>query len=160
MVKRKYTVTGAIRDLRKNGISFTAHTYKHHEKDVAVGAAKELGVEEHFVVKTLVMEDDQDQPLIILMHGDRQVSTKALARTIGAKSVNACIPEVAHKHTGYRVGGISPLGLRKALPVYIEASILGLPRIFINAGKKGFLVEICPTDLMKLLRATPVDVAR
>jgi len=117
-------------------------------------------VDEHLVIKTLVMEDDQKTPFIILMHGDKQVSTKSLARTIGVKSVNPCTPEVALKHTGYMVGGISPFGTKKPLRIYVEESILGLPRIFINAGRRGLLCEMSPADLIKILKPIPVKVAR
>lgn len=160
MAKEKLAVTAAIRALRDSGVTFIERSYKHHEKDVAAGAARELGISQHLVVKTLVMEDSQHRPLIVLMHGDKQVSTKALARTIGAKSVTPCSPKAAEKHTGYRVGGISPFGIKKRLPVYIETSILSLPTLFINAGKRGALVEISPADLIAVLRPIPVSVAR
>ena len=117
-------------------------------------------MDEHLVIKTLVMEDDQRTPFIVLMHGDKQVSTKNLARAIGAKSVTPCDPHGALKHTGYMVGGISPFGIKKPLPIYIEETILSLPRIFINAGRRGLLFEMSPADLVKVLKPQPVKVAR
>jgi len=158
--KERFPSTPAIRTLRENGARFLVRPYKYQEKEVAAAAARELGVDEHLVIKTLVMEDEQKRPLIIMMHGDKQVSTKALARAMGAKFVTPCEPKVAQKHTGYMVGGISPFGTRKRLPVYIEESILDLERIFINAGKKGLLVEISPAELVRILNPTTVNVAR
>ena len=122
-------------------------------------ASRELGVDEHQVVKTLVMEDDRKNPLLILMHGDKEVSTKNLARVLGVKSVEPCDPETAHRHTGYVVGGISPFGTRKALKVYVEASVLELPKIYINAGKRGLLAEMSPQELKRVLNPIPVKVA-
>jgi Cys-tRNA(Pro) deacylase len=145
--------------LKGNGVNFTLRTYKYEEKGGTPVASRELGVDEHQVIKTLVMEDDRENPLLILMHGDKQVSTKNLARVLGVKTVEPCDPETAHRHTGYVVGGISPFGTRKALKVYIEATILDLPRIYINAGKRGLLAEISPKDLEKILKPTPVNVA-
>ncbi len=145
--------------LKENGVKFTLRTYKYEEKGGTPVASRELGVDEHQVIKTLVMEDDLKKPLLILMHGDNQVSTKNLARVLGVKSVEPCDPETAHRHTGYVVGGISPFGTRKPLQVYVEASILDLPKIFINAGKRGLLAEISPDDLNKVLNPTPVNVA-
>ena len=141
-------------------MDFMERPYKYEEEGGTEIAARALGVDEHQVIKTLVMEDDQKKPLIVLMHGDRQVSTKALARMIGVKSVIPCAPETALKHTGYRVGGISPFGIRKSLPIYVEESILSLPKIFINAGKRGMLCEISPTDLVRILKPILVRVAR
>jgi Cys-tRNA(Pro) deacylase len=160
LTKEKSQVTSAVRFLRDHQVDFVECPYPYEEHGGTERAAKELGVQEHLVIKTLVMEDDEKKPFIILMHGDREVSIKALARTIGVKSVNPCSPQVALKHTGYIVGGISPFGTKKSLPVYIEESILGLPKIFINVGKRGFLAEISPSDLMKVLKPTPVRVAR
>ncbi|NIO03369.1 MAG: Cys-tRNA(Pro) deacylase [Proteobacteria bacterium] len=160
MAKLKFPVTAAIRALREEGISFVEHACKYHENEVAVGTAEELGIDLHLVIKTLVMEDDRGSPLIILMHGDNQVSTKDLARTIGVKSVQAASHEAAQKHTGYVIGGISPFGLRKSLPIYVEASILRLPRLFINGGKRGFTIEISSEDLARILNPMPVNVAR
>ena len=139
-------MTQAVRFLKDKGTPFTPRLYNYQEKGGTEVAARELGVDEHLVVKTLVMEDEKGVPLLILMHGDKEVSTKALARTLDVKTVTTCTPEAANKHTGYIVGGISPFGTRKALRVYVEASILNLPRIFINAGKRGFLAEMSPAD--------------
>lgn len=160
MAKEKFPVTSAIRFLKDHQVNFIERPYRYEEEGGTEVAAKALGVGEHLVIKTLVMEDDQKAPFIILMHGDKQVSTKELARTIGVKSVNPCTPEVALKHTGYMVGGISPFGTKKPLPVYVEESILSLPKIFINAGRRGLLVEISPSDLVKVLNPIPVKVAR
>ncbi len=160
MTKEKLPVTSAIRFLREHQIDFIERPYKYEEHGGTETAAKAFGVDEHLVIKTLVMEDDQRVPFIILMHGDREVSTKALARTVGVKSVNPCAPETALKHTGYVVGGISPFGTKKLLPIYVEESILSLPKIFINAGRRGLLCEMSPADLVKVLNPTPVQVAR
>jgi Cys-tRNA(Pro) deacylase len=160
LTKEKFPVTSAIRFLKDHQVNFIERPYRYEEEGGTEVAAKALGVGEHLVIKTLVMEDDQKAPFIILMHGDKQVSTKELARTIGVKSVNPCTPEVALKHTGYMVGGISPFGTKKPLPVYVEESILSLPKIFINAGRRGLLVEISPSDLVKVLNPIPVKVAR
>lgn len=159
MSQDKLPITQAVRVLKENGVKFTLRTYKYEEKGGTPVASRELGVDEHQVIKTLVMEDDLKKPLLILMHGDNQVSTKNLARVLGVKSVEPCDPETAHRHTGYVVGGISPFGTRKPLQVYVEASILDLPKIFINAGKRGLLAEISPDDLNKVLNPTPVNVA-
>jgi len=145
--------------LKEKGADFTLRTYKYEEKGGTPVASRELGVDEHQVVKTLVMEDDRKNPLLILMHGDNQVSTKNLARVLGAKSVEPCDPETAHRHTGYMVGGISPFGTRKPLKVYVEASVLELPMIYINAGKRGLLAEMSPDVLKKVLNPTAVNVA-
>lgn len=160
MTKEKFPVTPAIRLLREHQINFIERPYKYEEEGGTGVAARALGVDEHLMIKTLVMENDQKAPLIILMHGDRQVSTKELARAIGAKSVVPCAPQGALKHTGYVVGGISPFGTRRRLPVYVEESILHLPKIFINAGRKGLLLEMWPEDLVKILRPVTVSVAR
>lgn len=151
--------TNATRLLRQAGVPYTEHLYRYEEHGGTAVSARELGVDEHAIIKTLVMEDEKGAPLIILMHGDREVSTKALARQIGAKSVIPCKPEVANRHSGYQVGGTSPFGTRAALPVYAEASILGLPRLFINGGSRGFLVGLEPGDLEKALQFTAVTVA-
>jgi len=160
VTKDKFPVTSAIRFLRENQVDFIERPYKYEEEGGTGVAAKELGVDEHLVIKTLVMEDDQKKPLIILMHGDRQVSTKELARVVGVKTVIPCAPQVALKHTGYMVGGISPFGTKKGLPVYIEETILSLPRIFINAGRRGLLCEMSPADLVRVLKPVPVRAAR
>ncbi len=145
--------------LRGAGISFTEHPYDYVDHGGTAESARQLSVHEHAVVKTLVMQDEKAQPLIVLMHGDRQVSTKNLAREIGAKSVEPCKPEVAQRHSGYLVGGTSPFGLRKALPIYVEASVLELPTIHINGGRRGFLVGLAPQVLVSLLGARPVHCA-
>ncbi len=160
MTKKKLPVTSALRFLRENQVDFIERPYKYEEEGGTEVAAKALEVDEHLAIKTLVMEDDQKAPFIILMHGDKQVSTKALARTIGVKLVNPCTPQVALKHTGYMVGGISPFGTKNPLSVYVEESILSLPKIFINAGRRGLLCEISPADLIKVLKPIPVRVAR
>jgi Cys-tRNA(Pro) deacylase len=160
LTKEKLPVTSAIRFLREHQVDFTERPYKYEEHGGTETAAKAFGVDEHLVIKTLVMEDDEKKPFIILMHGDREVSTKALARTIGVKSVNPCSAEAAQKHTGYMVGGISPFGTKKSLRVYVEESILSLPKILINAGRRGLLAEVFPSDLIKVLKAIPVRVAR
>ena len=160
MTRDKSAVTPAIRFLKQNQVDFIEHPYKYEEGGGTETAAKSLGVDEHLVIKTLVMEDDQRRPFMVLMHGDKQVSTKNFARAIGVKSVTPCTPQVALKHTGYMVGGISPFGTKKRLPVYVEETILSLPRIFINAGRKGLLFEMSPADLIKILQPVPVSVAR
>ena len=151
--------TPAVLALRAAKVEFTPHFYEYEEKGGTAVSSRELSVDEHAVVKTLVMADDKAAPLIVLMHGDRKVSTKALARIIGVKSVEPCTPEAAQRHSGYRVGGTSPFGTRKKMPVYVERSILDRPEIFINGGSRGFLVRIVPAVLKTLLAAQPVDVA-
>ncbi len=151
-------VTPAIRVLRGAGVPFTEHLYRYEEHGGTKVSARELGVDEHTVVKTLVMEDESRAPLLVLMHGDLEVSTKQLARAIGRKHVGPCTPEVAHRHSGYLVGGTSPIGTRKAMPVYIERTILELPRIYVNGGARGFLVGIAPADLVRVLSPTVVEV--
>lgn len=151
--------TPAVLALRAAKVVFTPHFYAYEEKGGTAVSSRELSVDEHAVVKTLVMADDKAAPLIVLMHGDRKVSTKALARIIGVKSVEPCTPEAAQRHSGYRVGGTSPFGTRKKMPVYVERSILELPEIFINGGSRGFLVRLVPAVLKTLLAAQPVDVA-
>ena len=155
----KVPSTPATRLLRERGISYTEHPYRYEEHGGTRVSARELGVEEHEVVKTLVMEDDDGAPLVVLMHGDREVSTKGLARQIGRRSVQICRPEVANRHSGYQVGGTSPFGTRKAMPVFIERSIAELPRIYVNGGSRGFLVGLAPADLVHVLAPTLVDVA-
>ncbi|MCA1815565.1 MAG: aminoacyl-tRNA deacylase [Acidobacteria bacterium] len=154
-----YPVTPAVRVLREKEVEFAPHLYTYEERGGTRHSAESLGVDEHAVVKTLVMETDARKALIVLMHGDREVSTKQLAREIGARSVAPCKPEVAQKHTGYLVGGTSPLGTRAALPVYAERTIFSLPRIYINGGKRGFLVSVDPKALRGLLPITEVSVA-
>jgi Cys-tRNA(Pro) deacylase len=159
MVKNKFPTTQAVRYLKGKGIPFLPRLYNYQENGGTEVAARELGADEHLVIKTLVMEDDEGSPLLILMHGDKEVSTKALARILNVKTVTPCTPEAANRHSGYIVGGISPFGTRKALRVFVEESILALPKIFINAGKRGFLAELSPADLKKALNPTPVNVA-
>ncbi len=151
--------TQATRLLKQAGIAYTEHLYRYEEHGGTRVSARELGVEEHAVIKTLVMEDETGAPLIILMHGDREVSTKELARQIGAKSVQPCRPEVANRHSGYLVGGTSPLGTRKAMPVHAEASLFELDRIYLNGGSRGFLVGLDPKDLDRVLTLRRVHVA-
>ena len=159
MSKEKFPVTPTIRLLRENNIAFTSHLYPYEEHGGTAHSARCLEVDEHAVIKTLIMEDDHKQPLIVLMHGDRKVSTRELARLRGVKTVTPCDPAVAEKHSGYRVGGTSPFGTRKPMPVYLETSILELPRIYLNGGKHGFLVGLAPTDVQHLLQPTLVQVA-
>ena len=159
MTKEKAPVTPAVRQLRAAGVPYTDHLYEYEEKGGTAVSARELGVDEHSVVKTLVMEDEQRNALMVLMHGDKQVSTKELARVLGVKAVQPCSPEAANRHTGYLVGGTSPFGTRKPLPVYMEQSILALERIYINGGKRGYLVGIEPARVQALLAARPVSVA-
>ncbi|HUN64360.1 MAG TPA: aminoacyl-tRNA deacylase [Candidatus Sulfotelmatobacter sp.] len=151
--------TPATAFLRHYGVNFTGHLYDYVEHGGTAESSKQLQVPEHAVVKTLVMQDQYAKPLVILMHGDRQVSLKNLARQIHAKRVEPCKPEVAQRHTGYQVGGTSPFGLRKPLPIYVERTILELPVIYINGGGRGFLVSITPRVLTDLLQAQPVDCA-
>jgi Cys-tRNA(Pro) deacylase len=151
--------TPATALLKANGVEFTEHPYEYLEHGGAQHSAQVLGFDPFTVVKTLVMEDEKARPLIVLMHGNRKVSTKNLARQIGAKSVEPCQPEVANRHSGYLVGGTSPFGTRKAMPVYIEQSILSLPRILLNGGRRGYLVGIAPQVCVELLGAKPVNCA-
>jgi len=156
--KQKTPVTPAIRVLTEAGVSFTHHLYEYEERGGTTASAHELGVDEHAVVKTLIMEDDTGNPLIVLMHGDREVSTKNLARQIGVKTVRICDPHVADRHSGYKVGGTSPFGTRKRMPVYVERSIADLDTIYINGGHRGYLVGVSPDDICRLLEPTLVDV--
>lgn len=158
MAKEKTPVTPAIRVLKKEKADFTDHLYDYEEHGGTAFSARELGVDEHSVIKTLVMEDENKNPLIILMHGDLQVSTKNLARIIGVKSITPCTPETATKHTGYLVGGTSPFGTRKSMPVYMEETILDLPKIYINGGKRGFLVGLDPKEVARVLKPKMVRV--
>ena len=151
--------TPATQFLRKAGVAFSEHPYEYEEHGGTEVSARELGVDEHHVVKTLVMQDEAAKPLIVLMHGDRKVSTKNLARQIGCKSVEPCKPEVASRHSGYQVGGTSPFGTRKPMPVYIEESILALDKIYINGGRRGYLVGISPAVMQTILKLTPVNCA-
>ncbi|MCR5865068.1 MULTISPECIES: Cys-tRNA(Pro) deacylase [Aquincola] len=151
--------TPATQWLRQHGVPFTEHVYEYVDHGGTTESSRQLGVDEHAVVKTLVMQDEKAQPLIVLMHGDRQVSTKNLARAIGAKGIEPCKPEVAQRHSGFLVGGTSPFGTRKAMPVYVEETVLQLPRILINGGRRGFLVGIEPAVLTGPLGARPVHCA-
>jgi Cys-tRNA(Pro) deacylase len=155
----KTPVTPAIRVLRGAGVDFTEHLYRYEEHGGTRVSARELGVDEHAVIKTLVMQDDAGVPLVVLMHGDREVSTKQLARAIGCRTVEPCKPDVANRHSGYLVGGTSPFGTRKTMPVYMERSIHDLPRAYINGGARGFLVGVSPADIERLLKPTLVDAA-
>lgn len=152
--------TPATQWLKRHGVAYTEHPYEYVEQGGTAESARQLGVSEHQVIKTLVMQDDKAQPLVVLMHGDRQVSTKNLARALGVKSIEPCKPEVAQRHSGFLVGGTSPFGFkREGVPVVVEASVLDLPRIVINGGRRGYLVGIEPSVLTELLGAQPVRCA-
>ena len=159
MLETHPPMTQAIRVLKDKGIPFVIHSYKYEEHGGTGVAARELQVDEHPVIKTLVMETDTHDPFLVLMHGDKEVSTKNLARALGVKTVSPCSPDAATKHTGYMIGGTSPFGTRKPLKTYVERSIVDLPVIYINAGKRGLLAEISPADLVKALNPILVDVA-
>jgi Cys-tRNA(Pro) deacylase len=159
MEKTDYPVTPAIRLLREKGIPFEPHLYDYKERGGTAHSAAELQVPEHAVIKTLVMETDKREPIIVLMHGDLEVSTKGLARALGVKSISVCDPAVAQKHTGYMVGGTSPFGTRRTMQVYVERTIFELPKIYINGGKRGFLVSIEPARLRTVLPVLEVDAA-
>lgn len=154
------SATPAIHFLRAHKVPFTEHPYRYEDRGGTAVSSRELGVDEHVVIKTLVMEDEGKRPLIVLMHGDRDVSTKNLARQIGKKTVTPCDPEVAQKHTGYLVGGTSPFGTRKQMPVYMERTIADLERIYINGGRRGFLVALAPADLVRAVSPTLVDATQ
>ena len=157
-MKDKHPVTPAVRVLREHGVEFTHHPYEYEERGGTAVSARELGVDEHAVIKTLVMEDDAKKPLVVLMHGDREVSTKNLARHLHVKTIAPCAPAVADRHSGYQVGGTSPFGTRRAMPVYMQRTIADLPRVYINGGKRGYLVGMTPTELMRVLRPEVVDI--
>ena len=157
--KEHVSETPATACLREHGVPFSEHVYDYVEHGGTSESSRQLGVDEHSVVKTLVMQDEDAKPLLILMHGDREVSLKNLARQIGRKRVEPSKPEVAERHTGYRVGGTSPFGTRKALQIFVERSVLSLPLIYINGGRRGYLVGIDPRVLVDLLKAQPVDCA-
>lgn len=160
MAKKEHiSETPATQWLRRNGVAFSEHPYAYEEHGGTSVSARALGVDEHHVVKTLVMQDEAARPLIVLMHGDRKVSTKNLARQTGHKSVEPCKPEVANRHSGFLIGGTSPFGTRKTMPVYVEQSILALARIYINGGRRGYLIGIAPEILLEKLAATPVNCA-
>jgi Cys-tRNA(Pro) deacylase len=155
----RHPVTQAVRALRAAKVDFVPHLYAWEPRGGTRASSAALAVDEHLVIKTLIFEDDRRQPLCVLMHGDREVSAKNLARTLGVKQVGPCAPEVADRHSGYQVGGTSPFGLRRAMPIYMERTIALLPRLFINGGARGFLVELAPADLVRVLAPTAVDVA-
>jgi Cys-tRNA(Pro) deacylase len=158
MEMSKYPMTLAVRELIEHKVEFTHHIYSYVEKGGTTTASAELGVDEHAVIKTLVMENEKKEPLIVLMHGDRKVSTKQLARDLNVKTISPCKPEVADKHSGYQVGGTSPFGTRKKMPVYLEKTILDLERIYINGGKRGYLVGMKPSEIIRVLHPTLVSV--
>jgi Cys-tRNA(Pro) deacylase len=160
MAKNKQPVTPAIRMLRKHKVPFTGHLYNYEEHGGTAVCARELQVDEHAVIKTLILETDQGDPLIVLMHGDREISTKELARLLGVKQIAPCAPQTANRHSGYQVGGTSPFGTRKDMPVYMEETIAELPIIYINGGKRGFLVAMTPRDVIKVLQPAMVQVAQ
>ena len=159
MKKPSHTETPATQFLRRHGVAFTEDFYEYVDKGGTAVSSQALGVPEHSVVKTLMMEDESRAPLVVLMHGDRKVSTKNLARQAGRKRIEPCQPEVAQRHSGYQVGGTSPFGTRKNMPVYLERSILDLERIWINGGRRGYLVCIAPAEIIRTLDPTVVEVA-
>jgi Cys-tRNA(Pro) deacylase len=158
MSETKPIMTTAIRQLIEHNVQFTSHFYKYEEKGGTAVSSRELGVDEHVVIKTLIMETETKQPIIVLMHGDCQVSTKQLARQMNVKSVTSCDPEVANKHSGFMVGGTSPFGTKKVMPVYLEKTICGLERIFLNGGKRGFLINLKTQDLVRVLHPQIVEI--
>ncbi len=149
--------TPATAFLRKHCVVFSEHVFEYEDHGGTRAAARELGIDEHAMVKTLVMEDERKSPLIVLMHGDRSVSTKNLARQIGAKRIEPCRPDVAQRHSGYQIGGTSPFGTRKVMPVCLEKTVLDLPKIYINGGRRGYLVGIAPSELMRVLNPAVVE---
>ena len=157
--QRHVSETPATSVLRAGGVAFSSHVYEYVEHGGTALSAQALGVDEHAVVKTLVMEDEHGAPLVVLMHGDCLVSTKNLARQTGRKKIEPCERDVAQRHSGYLIGGTSPFGMRKRMPVFVERSVLALPRVYINGGRRGFLVELAPAALTALLDAIPVDCA-
>jgi Cys-tRNA(Pro) deacylase len=159
VAQARHPITPAVRALRAAKVAFSPHEYVWIEHGGTAHSAQALGLDEHHVIKTLVMQTETGAPLVVLMHGDRKASTKALARHLGVKNVQPCTAEVASRHTGYLVGGTSPLGTRKAMPIYMEASIVALPEIAINGGKRGFLVTLRPAELVRVLAPSLVDVA-
>ena len=159
MAKKKLPVTQAVRALKGAKVTFEGHLYDYEERGGAAAGARELGVDEYIVIKTLVFQDEQKNLLVVLMHGNRQVSTKNLARHLGAKTIEPCSAEVAQRNTGYVFGGTSPFGLKKRLPIYVERTILDLPLIYINGGKQGFLVSLCPCEMEKALIFETISVA-
>jgi Cys-tRNA(Pro) deacylase len=158
MAKEKAPITAAVRQLRLEKVTFSDHLYRYEEKGGTAASSRELGLDEHAVIKTLVMEDERSRPLIVLMHGDLQVSTKELARLIGVKLLTPCSAETAQKQTGYLFGGTSPFGLRHQMPLYMEESIVTLSKIYINGGKRGYLVGMAPSELVRVLEPQMVTV--
>ncbi len=158
MSKDKLPSTPAIRALRDNGVAFSEHPYKYEDRGGTAVSARELHVDEHSVIKTLLMEDEEKHPVVVLMHGDEEVSTKELARLLGVKRVVTCSPETAHRNTGYMVGGISPFGTRKTMPVYMEETIAALPKLYINGGRRGLLVGLDPQEVIRVLKPKLVKV--
>ncbi|KHD87631.1 MAG: membrane protein [Bdellovibrio sp. ArHS] len=156
--KDKFPMTLAIRELQAHNVSYTGHLFPYQEKGGTRHSSEQLGVDEHIVIKTLIMETEDKSPLIVLMHGDMQVSTKQLARELGVKTVSPCKPEVADRHSGYQVGGTSPFGTKRKMPVYMEKSIAELAQIYINGGKRGFLVSLSPQEVVRLLKPQYVTV--
>lgn len=159
-MSEKAPVTAAIRMLRQHKVVYSEHLYDYEEKGGTSVSARALGVDEHCVIKTLVMENERREPLVVLMHGDLEVSTKNLARLLGVKTITPCAPDVANKHSGYLVGGTSPFGTRKAMPVYMEKTILDLPKIYLNGGKRGFLIGLTPGDVIVALQPQLVEAAQ
>jgi len=160
MAKIKEPVTQAVRALRAAGIAFEGHPYTYVDGGGTAQFARERDVDEHLVIKTLIMEDEEGRALIVLMHGDREVSTQALARHMGAKRITPCAPAIAEHHSGYKVGGTSPFGTRRQMPVYCEAGIAELPRVYVNGGKRGYIISLATQDMLALLAPTLVDMAR
>ena len=158
-MSQKPPVTAAIRVLRAHKVAFSDHLYDYEEKGGTRVSSQALGVDEHVVIKTLIMQDEQRKPLIVLMHGDCEVSTRNLARQIGVKSITPCPPEIANKHSGYLVGGTSPFGTRNPMPVYMQSSIVDLEKIYLNGGKRGYLIGLSPQAILPILQPTLVDVA-
>jgi Cys-tRNA(Pro) deacylase len=150
--------TPATKELRRHNVAFTEHVFAYEDHGGTRVAARELGIDEHATVKTLVMEDERKLPLIVLMHGDRSVSTKNLARQVGAKRIEPCGPDAAQRHSGYQIGGTSPFGVRKRMPVYLEKTVLALPKIYINGGRRGYLVGLVPSELVRVLEPVLVEV--
>ena len=159
MSRDRLPVTAAMRVLREHGVAYTHHPYDYEARGGTEVSARELGVDEHAVIKTLIMEDDAKRPFVVLMHGDREVSTKNLARHLGAKTVAPCAPAVADRHSGYQVGGTSPFGTRRAMPVYLQRTIAELPYLYVNGGRRGYLVGMTPAELVRVLAPELVDVA-
>ena len=159
MGKDKVGMTSALRMLKAEKVDFIPYTYRYEEKGGSATASRELGIDEHLVIKTLVFESEKKEPVLVLMHGDKHVSVKELARSAGVKTMLPCDPQIANKHTGYMVGGISPFGTKKKMQVFAEASIFDLPEIYINAGRRGLLVKLNPMELQRVLEAKPVSVS-